>query len=215
MLVEEVEPPPALRARLMSIVEMDRRQWLEQQSSTQAAVPPVTGTAPPPDQARPAQQGESILDKVRSWLNRTPRLALGGGALALAIVVVVGVFIATRNTTTVLHTYACAVPQRTVNGVDYASTGCTVTVRSDHSIELAFNSLPQLARTKAYELWGLPATGAPVPVAGFVAGTGGAFSHTYKVDATRYAKAAVTIEQAPGDSPAPHGPIVFVLPLKG
>jgi hypothetical protein len=86
-------------------------------------------------------------------------------------------------------------------------------VRSDRRVTVAFSNLPALDRTRAYELWMLTAGGHPVPVTGFEPDGSNGFGGTYRIDAGKYAKAAVTIEQAPGNSPVPHGPIALVISL--
>jgi anti-sigma-K factor RskA len=128
-------------------------------------------------------------------------------------VIALGIVLANLNTVNVVHTYACAVAQPRADGNSFTTTGCTVRIRSNHTVEVAFNNLPRLNAQQAYELWALPAKGNPVPVAGIT--TGGAFNKIYPIDPARYAKAAISIEQAPGNSTVPHGPIVFVLPLSG
>ena len=201
-LVEEMEPPPALRTRLMNVVDRERDQWLAGQRPGATALSAREQTR--------AKAG--LLSHLRDWWRRSPAIA-AGGALAVVVVVVLAVLLVNRNSVTVTHTYACSVATPSLDGGNFAAAGCSVSVRSDNTIELAFNSLPALNASQSYELWALPAKGNPVPVAGFAAGSTGAFQHIYSIDAARYAKAAITVEKAPGNSPAPHGPIVFVLPL--
>ena len=202
LMVEEMEPPPALRMRLMNAVEFERDQWLANRK-------PDGGASTVREQPR---VDAGPLSRLREWLSRSPAYA-AGGALALVAALVLAVVFVNRNSVTVTHTYACSVNTPSLNGSNFAAAGCSVRVRSDNTIELAFNSLPALSASQAYELWALPAKGNPVPVAGFTTGSTQAFQHTYSIDATRYAKAAITVEKAPGNSPAPRGPIVFVLPL--
>src|SRR5260370_42617772 len=60
LLVVERDPPPALRIRLINLVEHDRRQWLQQQASAVA------------DNGQATKRG--------AWWTRVPKSAFRGGA---------------------------------------------------------------------------------------------------------------------------------------
>jgi hypothetical protein len=79
-----------------------------------------------------------------------------------------------------------------------------VRVRSDHTTDVAFTNLPLLPARLAYELWFIPASGHPAPITGFEASDGHSYHARLNRDAASYVEAAVTIEPAPGDSPAPN-----------
>jgi anti-sigma-K factor RskA len=216
LLAEELEPPPALRVRLLAIAEQERHAWLQAQAPSSPAPSgigsPVSTAGGTASRNGTALEGAGLWSRLQEWVRGTPRLALGGAAALVVVIIAAGVILATRPALTV-RTYACAALQPAVNGVKLADTGCTVGVRSDHTIDLAFTSLPALSTAKAYELWALPAKGNPVPIAGITNTHRGAFQHIYQVDARKYPKAAISIERAPGDSAVPHGPVIFVLPL--
>ncbi|HWE62672.1 MAG TPA: anti-sigma factor [Chloroflexota bacterium] len=217
LLTIERDPPPGMRDRLMAMVEQDRREW-ERARATESATATATPQAAPGEGTRPGPlagqtAGSSWWRQLIERLQRTPRLAYSAGGLMVLALIVIGVVLFNRNNVNTLHTYACSAPQPAVNGEDFRTTTCTLQVRSDHTIEVAFNGLPPLTPTRAYELWLIPPKGKPVPVTGFAPGGTQDFGGTYKIDAASYAEAAVTIERAPGNSPVPHLPIVLVIPL--
>lgn len=202
LLAPEREPSPALRTRLMTIVEEERDLWLrEQRAIPQRAVP----------LARP-----SWWERLVTATRGLPRIAYGAGvAVALAAVLLV-VLLSQRSTVTI-HSYACAV-LASPPGVDLRSARCSIGVRSDHQTDVAFNNLPALPVGKSYELWFIPdpkTKKAPVPIQGFTAAVGSA---SYKArlikDASGYALAAVTIEPSPGNSPAPTTSPVLLVKLQ-
>ena len=222
LLAIERDPPPSLRVHLMAIVEQDRREWEQARVAGAWAAPTArkaTNTTAPRSVGG-SKPGAPAHQPAGSWwqrlidrTHRTPAFVYGmGGMVALALIVV-GVWLFNRNNVNTLHTYACSAPQASVGGADFRTTNCTLVVRSNHTIEVAFNDLPSLRPTQAYELWVLPTKGNPVPVTGFEPGGTQNFDGTYKINASRFAKAAVTIEQAPGNSPVPHGPIALVIPF--
>ncbi|MDB5076003.1 MAG: Anti-sigma factor RskA [Chloroflexi bacterium] len=178
----ERDPPPALRTRLMNLVELDRNQWLLEQARSA------------PDQGRPTSNA--------AWWKRIPMLAYGAGAAVLVAAVVLAVVFANRNSVTVHLFHGSAVAQ-VVKGIDLQGAAGTVGVRSDHSTDVTFSNLPALPSKLAYELWLIPAKGNPVAVGGFNAGANRSFTMRYNKDATGFAAAAVTIERAPGNWPSP------------
>jgi hypothetical protein len=222
LLAIERDPPPALRVRLMALVEQDRREWERTRSAgAPAARVAVRGTGMMTQGAVVAPRGvvtgqqetENWWRRLMERTRRSPRLIYGMGSAVALVLIVLGVWLFNRNNVDTLHTYACAAPQPLVNGNDFSATSCTVQVRSDRSVTVAFNNLPTLSRAQAYELWMLTPAGHPVPVTGFEPGGSYDFSGIYHIDTSKYAKAAVTVEQAPGNSAMPHGPIVLVIPF--
>ncbi len=189
----ELTPPAALRTRLMNLVELDRRQWLQSQGGVDTIVAPVGESAP--------------------WWRHLPRLAYGAlGAAAVAIVLVV-VLLTHRQDVTV-HTYTAHVAARVVKGVAMDNVVATIDVRSDHTTAVRFTNLPLLPPSLAYELWLLPVHGSPVPIDGFESGANHVFSQSYSRDASGFSAAAVSIERAPGRWPAPSpSGVAFEVPL--
>jgi anti-sigma-K factor RskA len=200
LVAPEREPPPALRARLVALVEQDRAQWLQQQPVTVAG--------------RLKEQRGAVAGRPRAaWWMRGRRIAYGAGAALVAAAVLILVLVLHQQNVSV-KTYQTVVASRVVRGVRLHSVTAAIDVRSDHTTAVRFANLPVLPSTLAYELWLIPARGAPVPVDGFEVQADRAYSHTYARDASGYAFAAVSIERAPGrwPSPSPNG-IAFVVSL--
>ncbi len=193
LLVPEREPPPALRTRLMNLVEADRRQWLEQQAKQAVSV--------------------DAAQRRAGWWVRIPKLAYPiAGGLAVALVLLAVIILNQRGVT--VHTYQShGVVAQVVKGVALGGMTATVEVRSDHTTAVRFDHLPTLPKELAYELWLVPAKGAPVPISGFVAGANHTFSARYQRSAQGFSAVAVSIERAPGDrrSPSPGGIALEVL----
>jgi anti-sigma-K factor RskA len=187
LLVAEREPPPALRVRLLNLVAHDAEQESRQQPHAQA--PALAPSA---------------------WWQRIPRLAYGAAA-ALAIAVLLVAVLVNRNGITV-KTYSGSVVAQVVmvRGVRVSGATATVTVRSDHTTDVAFRHLALLPRGLAYELWLIPAHGAPVSLGGFQAAADRSYKAHVQRDAAGYALAAVTIERAPGNWPAPSPSSLFL-----
>jgi anti-sigma-K factor RskA len=181
LLALEREPPAGLRTRLMNVVELERSQWLLQQK----------------------RAAETRAEAIKTpWWKRVPKLAYGASAALLAVVVVLALVLANRNTVTTRIYHGGALAQ-VVKGIHVAGALGVVGVRSDHSTDVTFTNLPTLPKGLAYELWFIPAKGSPVPIAGFEASTDHSFHARYFKDASPYQLAAVTIERAPGHWPAP------------
>ena len=187
LVAPEREPPAALRSRLMSLVELDREQWLREHVGNPNGASP----APIPLPSKPIP-----------WWTRLPRLAYGAAAVVAAAAVLIVVVLAHRPGVTV-RTYHTDVAASVVKGVPLRGVTAAVDVRSDHTTRVHFTNLPVLPPSLAYELWLIPAHGSPVPVDGFEVRAGQAFSQTYGKDASGYSAAAVSIERAPGHWPAP------------
>ena len=192
----EMDPPSALRTRLMNLVELDRAQWEAEQSKQNSAV---------------AAQPQSWYERLRAFLGATStRIAGVGAALVVAAAVVIAVLV-NRNTLTV-HIYHGGPVAAVVDGYDLRNVTATVGVRSDHSTAISFSNLPALPHNLAWELWFIPAKGAPVPEGGFNSG------HNYSTHLPRsangYAMAAVTIERAPGNWPAPSKYLALAVKLQ-
>lgn len=231
LLAEEMEPPIALRSRLLSIVEQERAEWLETIASASAHPPeegraesaPVDRTGPMP--ARPDASGAPDGQRLdggttrTSWRGVPLRLSTWyyatGGAVLAAAVLLIAILVYRHNQpqVSVVAQYSCTIVHAAAPGLNLQGTGCDLRERSDHTTMVAFTGLPALPRSKAYELWLIPSKGAAVPVGGFVA-RGARFTGNYAIDARRYALAAVTVEPAPGDSAAPTSAPIITFTLK-
>jgi anti-sigma-K factor RskA len=171
----------------MSLVELDREQWLREHGASPNGATP----APAP-----------IPSKPIPWWTRVSRLAYGAAAVVAVAAVLIVVVLARRPAVTV-HTYQTVVAASVVKGVPLRGVTAAVDVRSDHTTRVHFTNLPVLPPSLAYELWLIPAHGSPVPVDGFEVRAGQAFSQSYGKDASGFSAAAVSIERAPGHWPAP------------
>jgi len=233
LLAEERDPPPGLRLRLIAIVEREAAEWQARQADVallepklfashtdlqEPAAPSSASGMPGPLSLVPSPDAPPSAGP----LPRRGRIAGGGrriyaatGVLvAAAAALLVAVFLQRRDVT-VVHQYACAASTPRLGSLTFATTGCTLQTRSDHTTRVAFTNLPALPAGRAYELWLVPAKGNPVPVGGFVGDRSRGYSGHYTLDAARYTLAAVTVERAPGTSPTPTLPIVITFSLKG
>lgn len=234
LLAEERDPPPGLRIRLLAIVEQEAAVWQARQDG--GALPdsrlhvgdagPAGSTDPLSASGKPnplslVPGGDRVVGtESLPWRGRIAgrgRAVYGtaGVLVAAAAALLVAVLIQRRDSVTVLHQYACAAATPRSGSLTFTATGCTLQLRSDHTTRVAFTNLPALPAGRAYELWLVPAKGNPVPVGGFVGDASRSYSGHYSLDAARYPLAAVTVERAPGTSPAPTLPIVITFSLKG
>ena len=232
LLAEELEPPPALRARLLAIVEQERAGWLQTGADASArrtddgraeAVPlDRAGSAPVQEDLSDDREGQRLDGGTTrtSWRGVLPRLSTwyyaAGGAVVVAAVLLIAILVYRHNQpqVSVVARIRCTVTQAPAQGLDLRGTGCDLRERSDHTTVVAFTGLPVLPRSKAYELWLIPSKGAPLPVGGFVGGSGAGFTGHYTIDARPYALAAVTVEPAPGTSLAPSSAPIITFALK-
>jgi hypothetical protein len=213
------DPPPALRARLLEIVEREAAEWQDARAEEH---PPLErpATAPIPIDSRQASAaisarpgagapspltpgpGTGWAPRVRGALARFPAYAYGSAGAVVVAAVILIVVLVNRNGVTVTQRTGSPVAQ-VVDGVRLTGSRFTVGIRSDHTTSVHFQGLPALPSGKAFELWLIPAHGKPVPVGGFVGNSSHGFTKTYSLDAKPFALAAVTIERAPGNAAAP------------
>ncbi|HXT38311.1 MAG TPA: anti-sigma factor [Chloroflexota bacterium] len=231
------DPPPALRARLLDIVEREAAEWRDAReaegaprqlhanaptavdagpSSIQERQPPPMALVTGPRSASPSPvapgPGTGWGPRVRDSLARFPAYAYGAvGSVVVAAVILVIVLV-NRNGVPVTQRTGGPVAQ-VVDGVRLTGVHFTVDIRGDHTTRVQFQGLPTLPAGKAFELWLVPAHGKPVPVGGFVGNSSHDFSKTYSVDAKPYAVAAVTIERAPGNAATPTLPLALAAKL--
>ena len=177
----------------MNLVELDRQQWLSTHAGSATIAPPIAKPVP--------------------WWQRMPRVAYGAAA-ALAVAAVLVVVVLTHRQVVTVRPYTKVVAAVVVKGVSIHDATAVIDVRSDHTTDVRFTNLPVLPPSLAYELWLIPAHGAPVPIDGFETGANHVFSRSYSRDASGFIAAAVSIERAPGHWPAPSpNSVAFEVPL--
>jgi anti-sigma factor RsiW len=205
--LELVEPPPALRDRIMAAAAAD----LAERTGTTPAVPFPSAA----ERAERAERTERTLRRATTRLGWAARIAaviaivvLGGWNLLLqgqlsdarafdrAVAAVVDAAGQPGSQTVVLS------PQPGSRGSGIAA------VAADGSVVMAMRDLPATAGTQVYEAWVIVGTAAPVAVGGFTVGpTGLATVTTQPVATPPGSTIALSLEPGPG-STAPRGPIV-------
>jgi anti-sigma-K factor RskA len=208
LAVEPRDPPPALRTRLLAVVEQEEAEWKRTRAATNQAAAATNGPSPADSPAG------SWWTQVRLTLRGLPAYAYGTGGALVAAAAILLIVLLTRNTVTVVTHHGSAVAE-VVGGINLSGTTFTVDTRSDHTTAVHFSHLPSLPVGKAYEVWLIPAKGQPVPVGGFVPGSNHSFSAVYPHDAAGFAVAAVSIERAPGNAPSPSKFVAFEAKLTG
>jgi hypothetical protein len=208
--LELVEPPPALRDRIMAAAAAD---LAERTGTTPAA--PTTPAVPFPSAEERAERTGRTSRRATTRLGWAARIAaviaivvLGGWNLLLqgqlsdarafdrAVAAVVDAAGKPGSQTVVLS------PQPGSRGSGIAA------VAPDGSVVMAMRDLPATAGTQVYEAWVIVGTAAPVPVGGFTVGpTGLATVTTQPVATPPGSTIALSLEPGPG-STAPRGPIV-------
>ena len=206
--VEHVEPPPALRDRIMAAAAADL-------ASRGAGAQPAAAPSPAIPFPSAGERAERTARARTSRLGWAMRIAavvaivvLGGWNLLLqgqlsnsqafdrAVAAVIDVGARPGSQTVVL----AAQPGSTANGIG--------AVAPDGSVVMAMRDLPATAGTQVYEAWVIVPEAAPVAVGGFTVGSNGTAAFTTKPVATPPGSTiALTLEPTPG-STAPLGPIV-------
>lgn len=199
--LELVEPPPALRDRIMAAAAADLAER--------------TGTTPAAPFPSAAERAERTSRRATTRLGWAARIAaviaivvLGGWNLLLqgqlsdarafdrAVAAVIDAAGKPGSQTVVLS------PQPGSRGSGIAA------VAADGSVVMAMRDLPATAGAQVYEAWVIVGTAAPVPVGGFTVGpTGLATVTTQPVATPPGSTIALSLEPGPG-STAPRGPIV-------
>lgn len=224
LAVPSAEPPQGHKSRLMSRITATPQETsgapvqptMAAQPTTERptlrVVPPVTDAATPPAGAPVVS-----LDEYRERRRNT--LIAAAGAIAAALILVVGIwaFLGRTQGPPALEGYKVVQLAPQPDQPDYANVNAFVLFNPDKpdAIVLA-NGLPTLPAGKVYEFWAIPpGTGAsPVRAGTFQAAATGDTRHeaTTPQNASTYAAYAVSVEDAPGGD-APKGPIVAVASL--
>ncbi len=209
--LELVEPPAALRDRIMAAAAADLA------ARTPAAAPEPSSPARPAGTiAFPAAVEREARARARTgrmgWAMRIAAVvaivALGGWNLLLqndlnaarrfdqAVATVIGVAAQPGSNTVVL-----------APGQDTKASGIAA-VRPDGSVVLAMRDLPPTSGSQVYETWVILPDTAPVAVGSFTVDANGTATFTTRAtNAPAGATIAVTREPKPGNT-APEGPVV-------
>ena len=188
-----VEPPPALRSRLLAQISAESNQ-------------------PPGAIAAPAPQLDELAERRSSKRGRW-RIAVAAAAAAVVLLaggVFIGQQLQTEQTPSTASTILNASDARTADAA--VATGGTATVVysvKEHAAVVIMNDVAKLPAESVYQMWLIPSSGNPVS-AGLIATDTVAATTTAVVsdvgDATAW---ALSIEPA-GGSPQPTNPIVKV-----
>lgn len=185
LAVGEVTPPPQLRQRILDAAAGSR--------------PSTAGPAPRPAtvvELRPVRTARS------PWLGGLGRTAAAAALVAFALGAGLGLGIG-RTVAPAPAPQAVGQFSMTGSGTMTGSDGRVYELRQEGLTLIQFSGLPQPAAGKLYELWLIPAQGAPVPAGVFSPDPEG--GHVAVLPRTLHGlKAlAVTEEAAPSGAPAP------------
>jgi hypothetical protein len=219
--LELIEPPPALRDRIMAAAAAD----LAERTGTVSAAPTVPTAPSAAPGTRPAVPFPSAAERAER-IDRTSRRAttrLGWAvriAAVIAIVVLGGWNVLLQGQLSDARAFDRAVAavidaagkpgsQTVVLSPQPGSHGSGIAaVAADGSVVMAMRDLPATAGTQVYEAWVIVGKAAPVPVGGFTVGPTGLATVTTKPVATPPGSTiALSLEPSPG-STAPRGQIV-------
>lgn len=213
--VEAVEPPAALKARILAAAAVER-QTTERPMEERPAIPTDPKVA-----ERPARRSASVLRFPAP--SARPSMSLGAWAMRLAAVLAIVALGAwslnlqgrldaseryAQGVATVLSAAAEPGSQTAIlSGGDGGATGIAA-VTADGSVVLAMRDLAPTAGSEVYEAWVIVGDAGPVPIGGFAVGSDGTgtFAVTGTI-ATAGATLALTREPGPGAT-APTLPIV-------
>jgi hypothetical protein len=215
--LEMVEPPAALRDRIMAAAAADLAARAGGAGSADA---PLTAQTPTPLPTG-ADRTERLERTERGARRGTSRLAWAAQiAAVVAIVVLAGWNLLLQGELANARAYdqaiaavvdAAAKPgSQTVilAPAENSRASGIAAVAPDGSVIMAMRDLPATAGTQVYEAWVIVPNGDPLAVGGFTVGSSGTVAFTTTPAATPAGSTiALTLEPTPG-STAPLGPIV-------
>jgi len=211
--LELVEPPPALRDRIMAAAAADMAERTGAASAAPAAPDLAERTAVPfPSAAERADRTTRRATRRLGWVARI--------AAVVAIVILGGWNLLLQGQLSDARAYDRAVAavidaagkpgsQSVVLSPQPGSSARGIAaVAPDGSVVMAMRDLPATTGTQVYEAWVIVGTAAPVPVGGFTVGSAGLAAVTTTPVATPPGSTiALSLEPSAG-STAPRGTIV-------
>lgn len=215
--LDPVEPPAALRDRIMAAAAAD----LEARGEASAATPPVA--APPVAAATPAAAAPILLPSAE--LRAVPRAGPGPFDWALRIAAVVAIValagwnLLLQGQLGAARQYEDAVAAVVEAAGEPGSQTVILTpaegearglaaVRPDGSVVLAVRNLAATSGSQVYETWVIVGESAPVALGSFTVGADGTGTITTRpAETPPGAVIALTLEPNPGNT-TPVGPIV-------
>jgi len=215
LLLDEIEPPPALRRR----IEADLRADLAARSTAEATpvAPPVVPPAPPAP--RPFVPAPTTVVRpeplaptpIRPAASRRPVLPWAAAA-ALLLAVSLGMLLWNLRLQQEVGQpegqIVALVPGDAAPGAD----GEVRIDPEDDLLVLDVRDLPPLGPDEVYQVWLIGDDGQPVPSGVFDAPTA---RHAIAADPAAYDLLAITTEPGPLGSPGPTSDIVATAPLGG
>ena len=214
--LELVEPPAALRDRIMAAAAAD----LAARAGAAGPTPPVTAPSPTPFPST-TESRERVERTERGARRGTSRLGWAAQIAAVVAIVVLGGWNLLlqgelsnaqgydRAIAAVIEAASKPGSQTVVlTAAEGSRGGGIAAVTPDGSIVMAMRDLPPTLGTQVYEAWVIVGEAPPVPVGNFTVGPNGTATVTTQAVATPPGSTiALTLEPAPG-SKAPLGPIV-------
>jgi len=182
LAVDEVNPPPRLRERVLAAAAASRGG-------------PATTGAPRARRRVTAPRPAAIAGFAR----RVPLYAMAAVALvALLVGVLIGQAASRNAPISTVARYALA-----GHGEMAGAQATVVDLKADGVALVDFRGLPAAGNGRVYQIWLIPAKGAPVSAAVFVPDSAGARVVLVNHALSGYTTMAVTNEPGPDGSPAP------------
>jgi len=179
LAAEEMEPPPALKSRLMEAIQADTR------SSKSATGIPI------------GAQG-SLFDAIRGWF-ASPRFGYGlSAALAVAVVGLLAWNITLQGSSS----------NHGVINFSGTASGRLIYLQGEQLAVMDIHGLAPLSADKVYEVWAITPDSA-IPIGLLTPTAAGNASLATSLNATSVAQVAVTIEPAPGSDQPTTPPVIL------
>jgi pyruvate/2-oxoglutarate dehydrogenase complex dihydrolipoamide acyltransferase (E2) component len=215
--VPVVEPPAALKGRIMEAAAADLEEWRGAAAVAPAQPAPTEAT---PLQSQPAPAQEPIPLRPAARTGASPATWALRIAAVLAIALLGGWNLLLQGQLNQARSYQDSVAAVTDAAAQPGALTAVLTpeggsgpsglaaVESDGSVTLAMQSLGPTTGDEVYEAWVIAGDGVPVPLGGFQVGAGGtAFFEATGVPAEAGVVLALTREPGPGAT-TPTLPIV-------
>jgi hypothetical protein len=168
LAAEEMEPPPALKSRLMEAIQADTR-----------SLKSATGI--------PIGAQGSLFDAIRGWF-ASPRFGYGmSAALAVAIVGLLAWNISLQGESA----------DQVVVNVSGSASGRVIYLKDEGLVVMVVRGLPALPSGRVYEVWSM-SSGKATRLGLLSATASGEASASMPLNESGVDLVAVTVEQAPG-----------------